>query len=432
MIKDDQVGIAPLDYENEIAERVRRMEIDREARRRFNAGNFVPPPDDASGSVADFMDCWPTKGRYLIDGICGTKHNVVITAQWKTGKTTFLTNIFRCLADGVPVLGSIPVKQQVVGMWSCEMDADDLFDEYLMPQEPQETDNFHIANLRGYQVNILTDDGKAWAVNWLRSRKVKVWGIDSNARLARMSGVSENDNDDMTALFLAIDEIKVEAGVDVCFILAHTGRMEHEEGKERARGATVIDDWPDARWVLVKKGNVRFLTVDGRRVGLGETALMFDADTNRLTLGEGNRNEYALRGGAQDVADIVVTRDGQCNKRDIRELVKAKFSVGTDKATSWIDEAEHLGFVRTTDGPNRQKFYWVVSGGPVVPGGPAVVPDRSTMSVTSGGPGVNGDHHRNTRGQYPLKNSDVSGPESRMVDFTHVDRRRRRKSAGRR
>lgn len=439
-VEDDGVGIASPDLETEIADRVRRMEIDREARRRFNAGNFVPPPDAVSGSVADFTDCWPTTTRYLIDGICGAKHNVVITAQYKVGKTTFLTNIFRCLADGVPVLGSIPVKQHVVGMWSCEMDADDLLDEYLMPQKPQEVDDFHIAHLRGYRVNILADEGKAWAVNWLRSRDVRVWGIDSLARLARMAGVSENDNDDMTALFLAIDEIKVEAGVDVCFILAHTGRMEHEEGKERARGATVIDDWPDARWVLVKKGEVRFLSVDGRRVQLEETALAFEDDTNGLTLGEGNRNEHALRGGAQDVADIVGTRDGQCNQRALRDLIKAKFNVGTDRATTWIEEAEYLKLVRITAGANRQKIYWVVRSGPVVPSGPAMVPDQYIMGLASGGPVRNEDHHRQPHGNRSESN-DVSGPvhpqpvrrtsrpkmngdraQPRTIDFSQVDK----------
>jgi hypothetical protein len=235
---------------------VRRILASREATREADAyeaaARFSAPPDDVSWCVADALTTPPAVKPYLIHGLAGVNHNILITAEYKTGKTAFtLATLAKSLCDGEPFAGAeeraVPAEGRIVGHWNCEVDGTELLDDYVRPMGLNHPERLHVANLRGYSVNILTTQGKVWAVEWLKSRGAQVWTIDSLARLLRMAGVAEKENDEVLRVLMAIDEIKVEAGVDVCFVIAHTGRTEMEEGRERARGATVIDDWADAR-----------------------------------------------------------------------------------------------------------------------------------------------------------------------------------------
>lgn len=335
--------------ERELLRRMgRRMADNLEAER-----GWVGPPDDVSWSLTDGLKTPPEPMPYIIDGLAGRKHNVVITAQYKTGKTQFVIgSIAASLVDGHDFLDRFPVPHQgtVVGHWNCEMDPAEILTDYIAPVNIQNTDNFYVANLRGYNVNILTTMGKAWAVNWLKDRKVKVWTIDSFARLARMANVSEKDNDEVMSLLMALDEIKVEAEVDVLFLITHTGRMQHEEGKERARGATAIDDWCDARWIMTEESGVRFLAVDGRGVTMSSTSLDYDEVTGRSTLGGMTKTSVAAHGWEQVAMQIVndfgrPITDSALAKKMIEVATSQGRKLGIVSAKDHITEAGENGFI---------------------------------------------------------------------------------------
>lgn len=314
----------------------------------------IPIPATASRSLSDALADPPAPIPHLIDGLAGAKHNVVITAQYKTGKTAFtLGTLAQALCDGTDFLGEFkvngPHEGTVVGHWNCEMDEVELFYEYLRPVGYANPHNLHYWSLRGRNVNLLSVLGREEAVNWLRGNAIKVWTIDSLARLARMAGIAENDNDEMLSLLMAIDEIKVEADVDACFVITHTGRSAMEEGSERARGATVIDDWPDARWTMTKDGEVRFLTVDGRGVKLGQTSMHFDEVTKRSLKGAGNKAEVRAEGGVQCAFGAVKDKPG-INKTALVRIVREIMKCGTKAAEDYIDEAVETGFL---DKPKR-------------------------------------------------------------------------------
>lgn len=329
--------------QKELARRAALREVEAiEAQRRF-----IAPPPDVSWSLAHGLANPPDRRKYIVDTLAGAKHNVVITAQYKVGKTSFVTaSLAKALVDGEKFLGqfTVPSNGCVVGHWNCEMEGDELLEDYLQPASFNHPDRLHVANLRGYGVNITSTVGKAWAVSWLRDRGVQVWCVDSLARLLHMAGVKEKDNDDVLGVLMAIDEIKVEAGVDVCFVIAHTGRAEQEEGKERARGATVIDDWPDARWVMTKDGDVRFLAVDGRGVTLPCTSLEFDRDTKRSLLGVTGPADVRADGAVQCVVEIVRANAGIAKEPLVRKVCE-RMRVRTPAAREYIEEAVENGWV---------------------------------------------------------------------------------------
>lgn len=308
---------------------------------------WVAPPDDVSWSLTGALNAPPQPVPHLIDGLCGVKHNVVITAQFKTGKTAFTVgSIAQALCDGTPFLDHFEVKADgglVVGHWNCEMDPTEMLDDYIRPVGIENTDNLHVANLRGYPVNIMSEMGRQWAVQWLSSRNVKVWTIDSFARLARMAGVSEKDNDEVMSLLMALDQVKVEAGVDVLFLITHTGRMEHEEGKERARGATAIDDWADARWIMTRMEKSRFLRVEGRGVSLPDTALVYDEDTKRSVLGFGGKTEVREETAKDAVVKLVYEQPG-IGKTALLMALKG-VGISNRAAAEPIEEAIEGGFI---------------------------------------------------------------------------------------
>lgn len=346
---DDIERWAQLEFKrNQARKRAKQIEAERV---------WVAPPPGISWSLSGALKNPPQPVPHLIDGLCGIKHNVVITAQFKTGKTAFtMGSIAQALCDGVPFLDHFTTKAEgglVVGHWNCEMDPDEMLDDYIRPVGIENTDNLNVANLRGYPINILSEMGRKWAIAWLKGEipdadgkhplPCKVWTIDSFARLARMAGVSEKDNDEVMSLLMALDQIKVEAGVDVLFLITHTGRMEHEEGKERARGATAIDDWADARWIMTKMDKSRFLRVEGRGVALEDTALVYDPDTKRSVLGFGGKTEVREE-TAKDAVVKIVTEQPGIGKTALLTALKG-VGISNRAAAEPIEEAIEGGFV---------------------------------------------------------------------------------------
>ena len=319
------------------------------ARQKMALAEFTPPPEQSTVLFSERLMAEPDEIEYLIHGVARVGDNVSITGQYKSGKTLFVCNLIRSLASQTPFLGSMEVASMgasTVGFWSLEMTQAVLEDRYLRPQgmDENEASNLIIWHGRGYSIPLMSQVGKDWAVQWLRQEMVSVWVIDSFARICGMAGVEANDNDQVLALLRQLDEIKHEAGVSEMFLIAHTGRS--GEARDRARGATVFDDWADARWVLERDGDVRFLKVEGRDVELPKTSLTYNSDTKHLVLGSGT--DTAVRDfGVQQIVEIVATNPGisktaLCDKIHERRIRGYSHRQTQSKL---IDEAEALGFI---------------------------------------------------------------------------------------
>lgn len=343
-----------------VAEGVEKLLLQRQIRRAADmaeavAGHTEPPPD-ASTCLSDAFSAPPSPVQWLIDDLCSAKATVVITGQFKTGKTKLmLASLISALADNEPFLGSkavhVPEGGAVCGHWNLEMSGLDIIDKYMRPVGYKNPHNIHLANWRGYRLNILTEMGKQHAVDWLKQRQVNVWTIDSWTALCRMCGVDPNAGTEVGMLLGAIEEIKEQAGVDVCFFLAHTAKTSAESDKPATRGASEVDDHVDTRWmVTVDKADVRYLSAQGRDTQMSAISLDFNEETGRSTVGAISRESAARDGAVQTVVKAIQNHGRPLNKTAlIKKLREGKLSQRS--ATSAIEEAMAGGFIEETTVP---------------------------------------------------------------------------------
>lgn len=351
-------------YKADILREIKRRDIKQAADQYIAQRNFTPWPEEISEDLDEALASPLPDPEYAIDDMVVVGQTVSITGQYKSGKTMLATNLARALCDHTPFLGDRKVRElkdgETVGLWSLEMNRLDLLG-YIAPQGVEQRKKLKMLHGRGYNgAPLMTDVGKAVAVNWLRDRGVGVWIIDSWARVCRMSGVDENDNAAVIDLFRRLEQIKREAGVSEMYLLAHTGRALQEEGNERARGATGFDDSADVRWVFTIDGDVRFLSVVRSRgvKDMKPTSVTFNEDNNHLTLGGQDKVDARLATAASLVVQLVSEMPPRhYNVTALKRVLREKSSQKSDKgAAAAIREAEDTGFIQLVDGPNRSKM----------------------------------------------------------------------------
>lgn len=293
---------------------------------------FREPP--SLFTLADELTIEDDDVTWSVDELLPSGGNALLTAQYKTGKTTLLTNLARCYADGEPFLGRYDVAaldDGRVALWNYEVGASQ-YRRWLRDSHIGAADRVAVLNLRGYTLPLNVPMVADWCVRWLVERRVRVWVVDPFARA--FTGTDENSNTEVARWLDALDEIKSRAGVDALVLSTHTGRAEQDVGAERARGATRLDDWPDVRWLLTRdtETGVRYFRATGRDVEIAEDGLDFDVATRSLTLsGNGGRHVAKQRGLAELLLGIIETTPGlsqsqivtaaKRNRDDVRECI---------------------------------------------------------------------------------------------------------------
>lgn len=249
---------------------------------------------------------------YTIQALHPTGSNTLLTAQFKVGKTTLLSNIMWCLLDQMPFLGRYEVSKPLgrVAYWNYEL-SERQFRTWLRSLGIVNLDGGAVWNLRGHRLPLQVPFVEDEAVQWLRDREVTALIVDP---FARAYGGDENSNFEVGKFLEALDVIKRRAGVEDLFIAAHTPRMAQAPGTERARGAARLDDWADARWILTKENERRYFYAEGRDVQVAEQGLDYDNETRRLTTVSGSRTEDHLsqkvEKALQVAVEVVANNDG--------------------------------------------------------------------------------------------------------------------------
>lgn len=258
---------------------------------------------------------------YAVEELLPAGGNALLAAQYKTGKTTFVTNLLRAYADGEPFLGRFQVSPSHgrIAIFNYEL-SEEQYRRWLRAVGIRNTDRVSVLHLRGYRLPLTSSLIEDWIVAWLKDHDVSMWIADPFARAA--TGTDENSNTDVGVWLDTFDVIKDRAGVRDAVLPTHTGRGEQEEGMERARGATRLDDWADVRWFLTKDDNDnRYFRATGRDVELDEAQLLYDPLTRLLTYGGGDRRWVRGRELAQRVLTYVAEHPG-CGVAQIQNGVQ--------------------------------------------------------------------------------------------------------------
>lgn len=323
-------------------------------------------PDLGPTSLTELLALPPQPKRWTIEGLHRTGSNRLLTAQYKTGKTTTVLNEIRSLVDGWPLYERFTVEQVTDGsvvFFNYEVDADQIR-EWFGELAIRNTDRVHVFNLRGIRMSLTSDKGMATAVRWLSDLGARYWVIDPYIRALSSCGLSENSNDDVARFTDTVDEIKRLAGVPDLLVASHTGRGEMSAGEERARGATRLDDWADVRQVLVRgkedDRDSRYMYAEGRDVDVEEFRLDFDPENRRLVAEGGSRAGRANAGVLEDVIEAVATSPGSTGNAIAIILPHNK-----SKVLSALKEAERMGRTYTISGPNKARFHYLKGTGPL-------------------------------------------------------------------
>lgn len=298
--------------------------------------------------------------RYAVQGILPAGGNALLTAQYKAGKTTCVTELARCWVDRLLFLGRYQIySQRRVALWNYEL-SQNQYNEWLAQSGIENTDHISVLHLRGFRLDLRTKKGEDWATGWLKDHDCGLWVPDPFARAA--VGVDENSNSEVGTWLDTLDVVKARAGVEESVLPVHTGRAAMENGQERARGATRLDDWADVRWLLTKDdAGDRFFRATGRDVETEEEKLAFDAETHRLTIGGGDRKWVAKRRTEDAAVSYVETNPGSNST-----TIAAALGLNKTEVPSALASAVAHHRLRMVPGKGVEKLYFPPSS--ITPG----------------------------------------------------------------
>jgi AAA domain/Bifunctional DNA primase/polymerase, N-terminal len=362
--------------ESAIRNKLTGLRIDREARRRLDDENRPPiivPPVKNLDTLLGEPD---TVAAYRIEQLAPTDGRVILSAQFKAGKTTIVGNLMRALTDGDPFLGRFTVNTPAARLVLI----DDELSENTLRRWLREQ---NIANTAAV-ADVITLRGKVASFNILDDRCRAIWAkrlrdlgcdyliLDCLRPVLDALGLDENR--DAGKFLTPFDALLDEAGISDALLVQHMGHA-----NERSRGDSRLQDWPEATWRLVREtdepNSSRFFTAYGRDVDVPEGRLGFDPATRRLTYIEGSRGDAKTEAAMQTVIAILAedakTHGDGLSGRAIEEAVDGEHPQKAIRGA--VKLATARGFVTTTLGAKRAKLHRIANpcelcGMPVVAG----------------------------------------------------------------
>lgn len=348
---------------DELGQLVHRLRLRRQATRLLDAEERPPSAPPTSTTLRDLLAEEPAGSKYRIDKMWPAAGKILITAPKKSGKTTLIGNLLRCLTDGAPFLNSAtfsghqgfevaPLDGRRIMLLDFEMTRD-MLREWLVDQRIQNLDAVEVELMRGRTWDMRDDEERRRWASYLRQLNVGILLVDPIGPVLHGLGIEENSNSEVGALLTALDRLCREAGVNELACVHHAGHG----ADQRARGASAFLGWPDAIWELKRDtedtANRRFLSAEGRDVFLPETALAYDWSTRRLALGTGGRIEARASGDAEIIAEIVRDSPGK-TVNGLKQLARdSEIGTKAQRQQDAIAAARHAGLVHVHAGPNR-------------------------------------------------------------------------------
>jgi hypothetical protein len=298
---------------------------------------------------------------WRITDVQGAGHRVLLAAQFKAGKTTFVVNLIRSLVDGDPFLNSyqvIPVEG-TVALFDFEM-SDRQLDDWYRVHGILNDDRVLVIPMRGATSTFDLQD-EHWRKHWvefLKAHKVEYLVLDCLRPVLDALGLNEHTE---TGLFLtAFDQLLREAGIPEALVVHHMGHQ-----NERARGDSRLLDWPDVGWTLVReKGEdgvddpfaPRFFKAYGRDVDVAETALAYESSTRKLSIeGGGSRRDVKSQAASDAVLHFIRQAETPPTATEVEKAVM--LDGHTQKSIrNALHEGIKLGLILKKPGEKKNSF----------------------------------------------------------------------------
>jgi AAA domain len=368
----------------EVDQAVQRLRVKDAALRAFRAEQAGPVSRPRPTLLSDLLTEPDEPTRYRIDGLLPVDGRVMLSAQYKAGKTTIRDNLVRCLVDGDPFLGAHPVASPEgrVGVLDLEMPRE-MIKRWLRDQSIREQARVAVAFLRGRVGSFDVLDPvvrREWAA-LLRDREVSVLIIDCLRPVLDALGLDENT--DAGRVLVAFDQLAEQAGARELIVVHHMGHT-----GERSRGSSRLRDWPDVEWFLVRKdsddpASARFFSAYGRDVDVRETGLDYDPSSRHLTLAGGSRRDVDAKGVIPDVIDVLTDQPGLSGRETEQAVIEAT-GVSRAVARRAVALAVESKAVDTKPGPRRATLHYVnPASAPVRRSAPPVRPAQSESQCAS-------------------------------------------------
>ena len=326
----------------------------------FMRGSGFQPPESIDGTLANFLDQPLPQTRYLVEGMAGVGHNVTITAKYKTGKTTLMLNLVKCLLDNELFLGQYDVKplDGRIVLLNYEMDATDLQSD-LLKLKIQNTERMaRPLNLRGVRLDLTNEKYQEWLIDQLRKQETEILMIDTYTAALAQTGIDENDNSGVGKFTDALDYIKAESEVKNLFITAHMGRANFEEGEERTRGATRLNDWQDVGWTYTRKsGQPAFLASLGRQKTTKDAfSVEFDPDTLTLRTTGKTRKEVREVEKKSELEEKILTYLAGCDTPQSKNAIQKEIGGRREDVFSMVNQLVEDKQLEVSKGPRGDLY----------------------------------------------------------------------------
>lgn len=334
-----------------------------------------------AGTLAEVL-ARPAEPLARVEGLIPWEASTLVVAQRKTGKTTLVLNLARCLLTGEPFLGNLGVRPVTgtVAVLNFEVSGAQLGRWAHEAGVP--ADRLFLVNLRGRRNPLNHTADRHRLAGLLRGAGVESLIVDPFGRA--FPGKDQNATGEVSSWLVGLDEFaRAEVGARDLVLCTHAGW-----NGERTRGASALEDWPDSIITLTRDesetGNgERYLRAMGRDVDLDEDRLDFNPDTRQLTLaGAGNRKQAAQTRRLDDlvshVVDIVTETPTITGAKVAEALRRAEVPHQKGDHSKALAQAVAAELLTVQPGPRGAKCYTLTPPTPTYPD----LPQRGTSSPT--------------------------------------------------
>ena len=269
---DEQALDRAAAFANDVTRETWRLQVNEAARESVSAAK-APPAAPFDADLLVEVLARPPEPPSRVEGLIATEASTLVVAQRKTGKTTLLLNLLRCLLTGEDFLDRFAVRPVAgrVALLNFEVSGAQVARWAADVGVPG--DRLFLVNLRG-RANPFRHAGQRQRLaDALRAQQVESLAVDPFGRA--YTGTSQNDPGEVSDWLTDLDLFaRTEVGASDLILSAHAGW-----NGERTRGASALEDWPDTVLTLTRDPSneaTRFLRAFGRDVEVEEDRLHFD------------------------------------------------------------------------------------------------------------------------------------------------------------